>query len=135
MSSLNCEVCGQLGDCSGTIPKCANCWEVERRLDEYMKSEAGRKFVLQRAAYVQGAKVLTLASALQRLFPNDASAPCVQIAWLLDKKSWYCSLCRFTEPFGQGRQVLWKGMNENFEVLMQKAADAICINLEGNNAA
>lgn len=40
-----CETCGKLGDCNGTIDKCANCWEVEKRLTDYLKSEFGREFV------------------------------------------------------------------------------------------
>jgi uncharacterized small protein (DUF1192 family) len=30
----------------GRSTQCANCWEVERRLGDYLRSEAGRKFVL-----------------------------------------------------------------------------------------
>lgn len=43
---LKCYVCEDEGDCGGTIPKCANCWEVERRLDMYLRSEKGQKFVV-----------------------------------------------------------------------------------------
>ncbi len=43
---LTCEVCGGKGDCNGTIPKCANCWEVEKRLADYLKSPKGLAFVL-----------------------------------------------------------------------------------------
>ncbi len=42
---LTCTTCGDKGDCNGTIPKCANCWEVEKRLAYYLKSEAGKTFV------------------------------------------------------------------------------------------
>ena len=71
-----------------------------------------------------------LARALQSLFPSDPSAPCVQLAWLGDKEAWYCSLCRFTEPFGQGRQVLWKGMDKDYDALCVKASEALSVNLE-----
>jgi hypothetical protein len=40
-----CTTCGTTGDCGGTIAKCANCWEVEGRLDRYLCSEKGREFV------------------------------------------------------------------------------------------
>lgn len=42
---MKCSTCGSESDCSGTIDKCANCWEVERRLSDYLKSEKGRAFV------------------------------------------------------------------------------------------
>ena len=41
-----------------------------------------------------------------------------------------CSLCRFTEPFGQGRQVLWKGMDKDYDALCVKASEALSVNLE-----
>jgi hypothetical protein len=46
MLEKRCTTCGERGDCGGTIAKCATCWEVERRLDEYLRSEAGLEFVL-----------------------------------------------------------------------------------------
>jgi hypothetical protein len=45
MGDKRCETCGETGDCGGTIPKCANCWEVERRLASYLRSERGLMFV------------------------------------------------------------------------------------------
>jgi hypothetical protein len=45
MGDKRCTTCDDLGDCGGTIPKCANCWEVEKRLDEYLRSEKGLLFV------------------------------------------------------------------------------------------
>lgn len=41
---LRCSTCGAPGDCGGTIAKCVNCWEVEKRLQEYLGSEGGRRF-------------------------------------------------------------------------------------------
>lgn len=27
---------------------CTNCWEIERRIDDYLKSENGRKFIKEK---------------------------------------------------------------------------------------
>jgi hypothetical protein len=43
-----CKVCGKEVDGypKGTLHiPCPNCWEVERRLSDYLKSENGKKFV------------------------------------------------------------------------------------------
>lgn len=41
-STCNKDIFDYLG---GNMGQCANCWEVERRLADYIKSEIGRKFV------------------------------------------------------------------------------------------
>lgn len=38
-----CSTCGRRGECGDS--KCANCWEVERRLAEYAATPAGLAFV------------------------------------------------------------------------------------------
>lgn len=43
---LKCKTCGAEGDCDGTINECVNCWEVERRLEKYLESRKGKKFVI-----------------------------------------------------------------------------------------
>ncbi len=45
-----CKTCGGLGDGGGTMPECANCWEVEGRIDRYLRSERGAAFVAQALA-------------------------------------------------------------------------------------
>lgn len=40
-----CDTCGQPGECGDN--KCANCWEVERRLGWYLDTPKGREFVAQ----------------------------------------------------------------------------------------
>ncbi len=32
-----CQYCGGEGDCNGTIDLCANCWEVRKRFEEFIK--------------------------------------------------------------------------------------------------
>ena len=46
LGTKKCTTCQRLGDCGGTIDKCANCWEVERRLKRYLQSAVGLAFVL-----------------------------------------------------------------------------------------
>lgn len=52
-----CSTCGASADCGGTTEKCANCWEVERRLGDYLKSDKGRRFVLDAVAKNNGRDV------------------------------------------------------------------------------
>ncbi len=33
-----CKYCGELGDCNGTIDECANCWEVRKRFEQFIKA-------------------------------------------------------------------------------------------------
>ncbi len=40
-----CRTCGADGDMDGTCQECANCWEVEKRLEDYLRSQKGRDFV------------------------------------------------------------------------------------------
>jgi hypothetical protein len=42
---MECKTCGAPGDCDGTCDRCANCWEVEKRLADYIKSDNGKRFV------------------------------------------------------------------------------------------
>lgn len=41
----DCATCGKVGESGDKL--CANCWEVQRRLPEFLRSEAGVKFVSQ----------------------------------------------------------------------------------------
>jgi hypothetical protein len=42
--TIPCETCGVPTPMTGT-KRCTNCWEVEQRLPEYLRSINGRKFV------------------------------------------------------------------------------------------
>ncbi len=44
MAYVPCEVCGTLTPMDGT-KRCNNCWEVERRLPEYVKNLGGQDFI------------------------------------------------------------------------------------------
>lgn len=44
--ALKCKTCGDVGAMSGHLPECTTCYEVEKRLDEYLKSTKGREFVI-----------------------------------------------------------------------------------------
>lgn len=44
--TVPCMFCGEPTAMTGT-KKCDGCWEVARRLDEFVRTEAGRKFVRQ----------------------------------------------------------------------------------------
>lgn len=46
---IPCEVCGKWTLYMGTR-RCNNCWEVERRLEEYLRNGKGREFVMQQLA-------------------------------------------------------------------------------------
>ena len=37
--------CGTCGKEAPGTKRCANCWEVERRLRDYLRSRAGQRFV------------------------------------------------------------------------------------------
>jgi hypothetical protein len=45
--TVPCEVCGVPTEYKGTM-RCINCWEVESRLDCYLRSEKGLQFVIDR---------------------------------------------------------------------------------------
>lgn len=45
-----CVTCGAPSGCGGTARECTNCWEVEHRLDQYLRSEKGRAFVREALA-------------------------------------------------------------------------------------
>lgn len=49
----HCEVCGNTTG-SPTL-RCSNCWQVEDRLEEYLKNTAGRAHVYHVLAKIQGA--------------------------------------------------------------------------------
>lgn len=51
--NLKCKTCGAEGDCGGTIPECIDCWEVEKRLDWYLKSRKGIRFVLDKLKNIE----------------------------------------------------------------------------------
>lgn len=44
---INCKTCGRdiSNYLNGTSDECANCWEVQRRLSDYLKSDIGKAFV------------------------------------------------------------------------------------------
>ena len=44
---IPCEVCGRPTLYMGTR-RCNNCWEVERRLEDYLRTAKGREFVVQK---------------------------------------------------------------------------------------
>lgn len=48
---IPCRVCGKWTLYLGTR-LCCNCWEIERRLEEYLRHPKGREFVLQQLAKV-----------------------------------------------------------------------------------
>lgn len=48
--SKKCVTCGAPSGCGGTARECTNCWEVEHRLDQYLRSEKGRAFVREALA-------------------------------------------------------------------------------------
>lgn len=52
-ADLRCKTCGGPGDGGGTMRECANCWEVEGRLDRYLQSSKGLLFVLRRLLEAQ----------------------------------------------------------------------------------
>jgi hypothetical protein len=45
---IPCEVCGKWTLYIGKRRLCQNCWEVESRLEEYLKTAKGREFVVQK---------------------------------------------------------------------------------------
>lgn len=45
--SSKCETCGKPADFEGA-KKCCNCWEVEKRIDEFIRSPKGRQTVLDK---------------------------------------------------------------------------------------
>jgi hypothetical protein len=49
----DCATCGKVGESGDDA--CANCWEVQRRLPEFLKSEAGILFVKIALAEVEKA--------------------------------------------------------------------------------
>ncbi len=44
IETISCEVCGSLTQYLET-KRCNNCWEVERRIDQYLKSKKGLDFI------------------------------------------------------------------------------------------
>lgn len=47
VATVPCALCGEPTDFTGT-KRCNNCWEVERRLDDFLKSANGRRLLLQK---------------------------------------------------------------------------------------
>lgn len=41
----HCEICNEIGDCGGTCNLCANCWEIKRRLEVFIRNPKGLRFV------------------------------------------------------------------------------------------
>ena len=49
MDEVPCKTCGKPTPSTGTV-LCNNCWEVERRIEEYLESENGRRFIRTKLA-------------------------------------------------------------------------------------
>lgn len=58
---------------------------------------------------------------LTEYYATDPTAPGIIIAWLLDRKQFYCSVQRFTERFGGGKLVVTKAMEPTFDGAVKKA--------------
>lgn len=67
---LLCETCGRRGGGNATMPKCHNCWEVEQRLEQYLRSDNGKAFVnsLTKASPVdKNGKVINIGDKIKHL--------------------------------------------------------------------
>lgn len=43
---MDCKTCNKQGAFNGTLSQCTNCWEVERRIEDYLKSKKGLQFII-----------------------------------------------------------------------------------------
>lgn len=49
-----------------------------------------------------------LCKRVTEMFSEDPSAPSVLCSWIADKEHFYCSVVRYSESFGRGKQVVHK---------------------------
>lgn len=93
-----CETCGD-----PTYPDsklCNNCWEVEHRLDDYLKSECAREKVLSligisHASHTYDLRIAATISRLMEADPHQFSTlpcqTCITVSALLDRTFGCCS--------------------------------------------
>lgn len=81
-----------------------------------------RRLLFQRNTPLLCSVVRTLAAS----FPDDPSAPNVSLALLPDGR-WYGSLIRFSEAYGQGKQVLVNASGVDLDEVLRKLADKLGI--------
>jgi hypothetical protein len=67
-----------------------------------------------------------LLRSLARLWPDDPSAPGVVMAWLPAQEQWYLSVVRYTEPYGEGKRVVWNTRGEDFSKVLDTAVAIMC---------
>lgn len=53
--TIPCKICATLTHNTGTV-LCDNCWEVTRRLDTFLQTRNGRRWVRERIAVYQDSK-------------------------------------------------------------------------------
>lgn len=47
---MKCKMCGDEGAGGGTLPECTTCYEVMKRLEEFLRSENGKHFTREKFA-------------------------------------------------------------------------------------
>lgn len=60
-----CTTCGKIGDCGGTIAKCAGCWEVEHRLPDYVHHKSGNGYRFAIATIFTNDELATIIEGLE----------------------------------------------------------------------
>jgi len=143
MDKMKCEVCGDDGDCRGTIPKCTGCWEVERRLGRYLRTEKGLAFVKHALNKRLSAKLP--APATPTLYPEHAKLKACNterqavgdfILWLGEHGYYICEKREPTDSKADRRLASRLGDVTNdfeedeasdFSYALQTLADAACV--------
>lgn len=98
-----CKKCGEdTTNYLGGHGECANCWEVEKRLEKYLQSEHGRKFVREALGRINAAPKPT--TSCPTVFTNRVYDSPSFLFWL--KEEWggwaRCKTClEFFDMTGQ----------------------------------
>jgi hypothetical protein len=63
-----------------------------------------------------------LIRSVHRRYKNDPSAPSLTIAWIGHEQRWYISVCRYTQKFGQGKEVVMNVYGESLNLSVVRMA-------------
>lgn len=65
-------------------------------------------------------RLKTILRELVATFKSDPTAAGIVISWLEDRQLWYMSFVRYTEPMGEGKQVICKGTGIDLSVCLEE---------------
>jgi hypothetical protein len=73
LPTVPCDTCGEPTTFTGT-KRCNNCWEVERRIQDYARSAKGKKFLLHTLVALDAQELLVWLRHEKKMIENRAAS-------------------------------------------------------------